>query len=167
VVLSFAVVALLAHGTGGTAAATPERQISRAGIGGGSIGMTLSEARARWGRPSYSFAKPHGVTFVWLSSRMSVRFKGGIANEVSAVVTGTPVRTRFGDRAGTPLSTVKRHFPGGLERRTCCWVRSYAIPARARGYVLAFTFNSKNRLERAELTDARSYRTCFHTSACD
>ena len=162
-----AVLLAVAGSQGDSAGAAASGSISRRSIDGAAIGMKLADARALWGKPSGSFVKSRGVTYVWPNGKASIRFKHGRANQISVVVTGSALRTRYGDRAGSRLAAIKAHFPHGIKRRTCCWRDSYAVAAKARGYMLAFTFNSGGGLELVELVDKRSYLTCFHTARCD
>ena len=164
VVASAAVSITLASGGAG---ASDAGEISRRSIGGATIGMTLATARKMWGQPSWSFVKKRGVTYFWSRRRAFIRFKNGRANEITVRLRGGNLATRYGDRAGTSLSLIKRHFPAGTQRRKCCWVISYAVNAERPGYVLAFTFDSRRKLEAADLIDRRSYMTCFGTAACD
>src|SRR5919199_2418682 len=136
-----AVLLALSGSQGDSADASASGSISRRGIDRAAIGMKLADARALWGKPSGSFVKPRGVTYVWRNRKASIRFKHGGANQISVVVTGSALKTRYGDHAGSRLAAIKVHFPHGIKRRTCCWRSSDAVAAKPGGDKLPFTFN--------------------------
>ena len=174
-----AVAVLFAPASAGADLFRPQSHvISRKALAGVTPQMSFAQVRGRWGRDPATARRigpglgrswaAWGQTGIFNPTPATLYWAGGVASQpimysidvaYNATI-GVRLRTARGDRAGTPVRTFRRRWPGARPLRHEGTFRYFVLPSAHHGWQLAFGFDT-GRLKEAALIRDDVLAACF------